>query len=156
MGNVFVMFELKNIDNDNIQIEAKEITDDSIYEITKIIKTLDTYSIDEVIFLEYKYTPYYLIGERNNPKIYYNLSQEELISKLDWLHQESIDDRRRGWSNTIDYLIIKFKVKDKSDNNLEFIKGELYALINHTDNGNSEYAKGFMDGLKKAYEIMDK
>lgn len=147
------MFELKQLDNNTIEIDAKEIKDDKIYELDKIKETLDTYNIESISF-EYDYVPYYMIGCSRNIKYSFNLTHIKTYDQLlKRLKEDSIADRRSGWSNEIKYLKIKCRLK--KEKSLDFIKGQVYSLIENTSIHN-DYDKGYVDGLQKIYNLMEK
>lgn len=137
-GNKF-MFDLKNIDKNTIKIEAKDIKDNSIYELEEIRERLDTYNIKKMTWFEYDYEPYYSWGERptKNPL---NRNYEDYHALLDRLIQNSIDDRRRGWSNKINFLNITLELEEESscesdelNKKLDFIVNLLFDIYCHSD-----------------------
>ena len=141
-----MVYELKNIDNKTIKIEAKDITDDSIYELKGIKKTLDTYPIKKMTWFEYDYVPYYSIGRSreastptNNP---YYKNYTDLLEKL---LESSQYDRSHGWSNSINFLNIICELKEETvtsddilDKKLDFICNLLFDIYCQ-DNYNMQY-----------------
>ena len=146
-----MVYEVKHVDKNTIQIDAKDITDGSIYELCEIKKTLDTYNIKKMTYFKYDYEPYYSWGRRE-PHTSWNTTRENYTELLDKLFDTSRDDRRRGWSNKINYLTIKCELNKESS--LDFIKGQIYALmINASED--TAYEQGFVDGLRKVYEMIE-
>lgn len=131
--------EFKTVNAHTIEVEAKEITDEHIYKLESIKKKLDTYNIKEMIWFEYDYEPYYSWGERPtvtpNRREYENY--EELLNQL---IKRSQSDRRRGWSNRINFLNITLKLQDEApteksdlDKKLDFIVNLLFDVYCYCD-----------------------
>ena len=137
MGNP--QLEFKTIDAHTIEVEAKEITDEHIYKLEAIRKKLDTYNIKEMVWFEYDYEPYYSWGERQivTPNILEYGNYEDLLNHL---IKMSHDDRRRGWSNRINFLNITLKLQDETfteksdlDKKLDFIVNLLFDVYCYCD-----------------------
>lgn len=137
IGNAQV--EFKTVDAHTIEVEAKEITDEHIYKLDSIRKKLDTYDIQKMSWFEYDYEPYYSWGERQTVTPY-RRKYENYTDLLNHLIEESQDDRRKGWSNRINFLNITLKLQDKSlieksdlDEKLDFIVNLLFDVYCHCD-----------------------
>ena len=131
--------EFKTIDAHTIEVEVKEITDDNIYKLEDIKKRLDTYDIQEMSWFEYDYEPYYSWGERQTVTPYQR-KYENYTDLLNHLIEQSQSDRRKGWSNRINFLNITLKLQDKSlieksdlDKKLNFIVNMLFDVYCHRD-----------------------
>lgn len=117
------MFEVKTINADTIKIEAKDIKDNAIYELEGIRETLDTYNVIKMSWYEYDYEPYYSWGERKTRTPLTN-NFKNYVELLDWLIKQSQADRRRGWSNKINFLNITCQIKN--ENNQDKLTMEIY------------------------------
>lgn len=137
IGNAQV--EFKTVDAHTIEVEAKEITDEHIYKLDGIREKLDTYDIQEMIWFEYDYEPYYSWGGRQTVTPSWR-KFENYTDLLNHLIETSQNDRRNGWSNRINFLNITLKLQDKSlieksdlDKKLDFIVNMLFDVYCHCD-----------------------
>ena len=154
MGNAQV--EFKTVDAHTIEVEAKEITDEHIYNLEAIRKKLDTYDIQEMIWFEYDYEPYYRWGERQTVTPY-RRKYENYTDLLNHLIAVSQADRRNGWSNRINFLNITLELQDKSlieksdlDKKLDFIVNMLFDVYCH---GDVHYEELLAEKLAKAESL---
>lgn len=127
--------EFKTIDAHTIEVQTKEITDEHIWKLESIKKRLDTYNINKMSWFEYDYEPYNSWGER--PTITPSKRKYENYTELlDNLIERSQDDRRRGWSNRINFLNITLKLEgEKSETKSNEIKQLIFDFLEENPKG---------------------